>query len=102
MQALTRDEEREAARGHLVSAYCQLIQHLSFVDAVYIDSRAGLTIYTVYRGKPRDVEDRLYHAESEARKQVRRTGAMFRLLDGSQGDVLAGLPRSAQRVYSRG
>ena len=101
MQALTRDEEREAARGRLISAYSQLIQQLPFVEAVYIDSRAGLTIYTVYRGNLHDIEDRLYRAESEARKQAPRTGTMFRVLDGSQGDV-SGLPHSAQRIYSRG
>jgi len=60
-----------------------------------------LTIYTVYRGKLSDVEDMLYRAESEARKYAPHTGTMFRLLDGSTGVDTAGLPRSAQRVYSR-
>ena len=102
MQALTRDEEREIARSLLISVYYQLAQELPFVEAIYIDPGAGLTIYTVYVGDLSDIEDTLYRAESEARKHAPHTGTMFRLLDGSQGEDLAGLPRSAQRVFSRG
>jgi hypothetical protein len=101
IQAQTRDKEQELARGFLVSAYLQLVQDLPFVEAVFIDPSAGLTIYTIYRGELRDIEDSLYRAESEARKHAPKTGTMFRLLDGSHGGDLAGLPRSAQRVYSR-
>jgi hypothetical protein len=101
MQALTHDEEREATRGLLVSAYCQLVRDLPFVEAVYIDYGVGLTIYTVYRGELSAVEDTLYRAESEARKHAPHTGTMFRLLGASTGADPAGLPRSAQRVYSR-
>jgi hypothetical protein len=102
MQALMGDEELASARGLLVSRYPQLVEHLPCVEAVYVDQRAGLTVYTVYRGELRAVEDSLYRAECEARRQAPQTGAMFRLLPDQEGEDVAGLPRSAQRIYSRG
>jgi hypothetical protein len=102
MQALMGDEELASARGLLVSTYRQLVEHLPCVEAVHVDQRAGLTVYTVYRGELRAVEDSLYRAESEARRQAPRTGTMFRLLSGREGEDVAGLPRSARYSYRRG
>lgn len=82
----------------LLSAYIKEVPALPFVEAVWADDVAGLTIYTVYRGDPDEIDTDLYLAYQRMYQMFPLAMADFRMVPVERAGAL---PRSARRLFAR-
>lgn len=82
----------------VLSTYTKEAQALPFVDAVYADDVAGLTIYTVYRGDPDEIDTDLYGAYQRMYQMFPHAVIDFRMVPAERTKAL---PQAARQLFRR-
>ncbi len=82
----------------VLSTYTKEAETLPFVDAVYADDVAGLTIYTLYRGDPDEIDTELYRAYQRVYQMFPHAVIDFRMVSSEQTESL---PQAARQLFRR-
>jgi len=74
------------------------IKEAPFVEAIYADDMAGLTIYTIYQGDPDEIDTDLYRTYQRTYQMFPEAVIDFRMVPSER---VESLPSSARRLFAR-